>query len=89
MGHVCIMPLTFIPKVALDTWWQESAGETRGDVETISGAGDENTRMELGPNHEVDSGKKTLTFFRHAQGVESDFICTKTDLVFLPNLVLQ
>ena len=33
-------------------------GETKGEVEKISGAGDENNRMELGPSHEVGSGQK-------------------------------
>ena len=37
-------------------------GETKGAVEKISGAGDENTRMELGPS-EVGSGQKTLALF--------------------------
>ena len=32
----------------LDSWWQESTGQTKGDMEKISGAGDETTRMELG-----------------------------------------
>ena len=40
----------------LDPWLQESAGQTEGDVEKISEAGDENTLMELGPSHEVGSG---------------------------------
>ena len=34
---------------ALDPWRQESEGETQGDVEEISRAGDEGSRVELGP----------------------------------------
>ena len=49
--------------LALDSWWQGSQGETKRDVEKISGAGDENTRMELEPSDEVGSGQKTLVFF--------------------------
>ena len=32
-------------------------------MEKISGAADENTRMELEPSHEVGSRQKTLAFF--------------------------
>ena len=38
-------------------------GVTKGDVEKISGVADENSRMELGPSHEVDSEQITLAFF--------------------------
>ena len=48
---------------ALNCWWHESPGETKGDVEKISGAGDTSTRMELGPSDQVGSGQKTLVFF--------------------------
>ena len=47
----------------MDSWWQGSTGETEGDVEKVSGAGDEDTRMELGASHEVGSGQKTLASF--------------------------
>ena len=32
----------------LDSWWQMSTGETKGDVAKVSGAGDKNTQMEYG-----------------------------------------
>ena len=58
--------------LGLDSWWQESTGETRGDMEKINGAGDENTGMELGPSHEVGSGQKTLAVDRkHWQWTEN------------------
>ena len=41
---------------ALDSWWQESTGETKGDVEKISRAGVENTRTEMGTSDEVGCG---------------------------------
>ena len=47
----------------LDLWWQERTGKTKGAVEEINGAGDENIRMELGPSDEVGSGQKTVVFF--------------------------
>ena len=34
-------------------WWLESEGETQGDVEEISRAGDEGSRVELGPGDEA------------------------------------
>ena len=37
-------------------------GETKGDMEKISGAGDENIWMELGPSDKIGSRKKTLFF---------------------------
>ena len=49
---------------ALDPWWQESEGETQGDVEEISRAGDEGGyRVELGPGDEACNGQATLAFF--------------------------
>ena len=48
---------------ALDPWWQESEGETQGDVEEISRAGDEGSRVELGPGDEACNGQATLAFF--------------------------
>ena len=55
-----------------------STWETKGDVE-VSGAGDEidrmgdeNSRMALGPSHEVDSEQKTLAFF------DSSLMCDPT-----------
>ena len=48
---------------ALDPWWQESERETQGDVEEISRAGDEGSRVELGPGDEACNGQATLAFF--------------------------
>ena len=45
----------------LYSWWQESS--EKGDVEKISGAGDENNQMELGPSDGVGSGQEALVFF--------------------------
>ena len=47
---------------ALNYWWQESEGETQGDVEEISRAGDEGSRVELGPGDEACNGQATLAF---------------------------
>ena len=47
---------------ALDPWWQESEEETQGDVEEISRAGDEGSRVELGPSDEACNGQATLAF---------------------------
>ena len=38
-------------------------GETQGDVEEISRAGDEGSRVELGPGDEACNGQATLAFF--------------------------
>ena len=48
---------------ALDHLWQESEGETEGDVEEISRAGDEGSRVELGPGDEACNRQATLAFF--------------------------
>ena len=47
----------------LDPWWQESEGKTQGDVEEIIRAGDEGSRVELGPGDETCNGQATLAFF--------------------------
>ena len=38
-------------------------GVTEGDVEEISGTGDENAKKELRSSDEVGSGQNTLAFF--------------------------
>jgi len=51
--HICRMPLTTIPRVV--TCW--TLGEKRAwrrPKATISGAGDENIRIELGTSHKFD-----------------------------------
>ena len=47
----------------LDPWWQESDGETQGDVKEISRAEDEGSRVELGPGDKACNGQATLAFF--------------------------
>ena len=47
----------------LDSWWQMSTGETKGEVAKISGAGDKNSQMEYGQSDKVGTGQKTVTFF--------------------------
>ena len=64
IGYVCRMPLTSIPRVAM-RWTpggKRAKGGTKGDVEEISRAGDEGSRVELGPGDEACNGQATLAF---------------------------
>ena len=56
------MPLTSIPRVAM-RWTPGGEGETQGDVQEISRARDESSRVELGPGDEACNGQATMAFF--------------------------
>ena len=71
-------------------------GETQGDVEEISRAGDEGSMVELGPGDEACNGQATLAFFglmcdptRRRLSKVSKFVQSKREIkghIMLPEL---